>query len=189
MENVYITSQQFHSAPNPLTIEQLEAALHGDICIYVDNKVHPMKLSSHDFAAYERAKQRHYVVEECGSRLLESAYHLYCAAAQICWIRVVFHPHGDDGQINEEHTTVWYDLFRLRHALTPAALQQVQRCYEHARPGLYREARMELQVDIGHGIVPEYTSEKLAAALWEIFTTPHTHSSELFRQHFPHIST
>lgn len=188
MEEVHLTSQQFHAAPGALTIDQLEAALRGEIQVYVNENVHPMQLNRKELAAYERAKQRRFVVEEEDSRLLDEAYHQYCAAAQICWVKIVYHPQGDGCHINEEHATVWYDFFRLRHALTSDALQKVQRCFERARPGVYREARMDLRVDLGHGIVPEYTSEKLAIALWEIFDTPHTHTSELFQQHFPERS-
>jgi len=186
MEDLHLTYQQFHATPDALTIDQLEAALRGELQIYIDGNVRPMRLSTKELTAFDRAKQRHFVVEEDGSRLLEGAYHTYCVIMQSCCVRVVLHPKRDECRISEEHAAVWYDLFRLRHALTPDALQAIRQCFDRARSN-YQDTSIDLGVTGGFGIVPEYASEKLAAALWQILATPDTHTAQLFQQKFPHI--
>ncbi len=178
-----------------LTVEQLEAALRGDIQIFFGGKARSYKLSSQALAIYNRAKERQFLALEVGQQKqeqpnLENCFYEYCSITRTCFLVVTYYPYPrrnlehsfwpEDPRINEDYTIVMYDLFPIRQALTPQAVQQVQACFNRFRPGLYQETLLEVSSLSGRGLVPEYLAEKVATALHEIISRPHAHSAELF---------
>lgn len=160
----------------PLTVEQLDAAVQGKIHIYIGEDIYPLQLRRKDVVSYERAKTQHYALVEVGQQRLGEAYRQYCEATQTPWVCIQLHDYTpgqlDECLIDEEHATVWYDLFHLGQSVSPLALQHIEHCFGHARPGLYHDAGLDLSETGGYGVVAEYTAEKLAAALFTILTQP-----------------
>ncbi|GAC1391375.1 MAG: hypothetical protein NVS4B11_10530 [Ktedonobacteraceae bacterium] len=117
-------------------------------------------------------------------------YYQYCVSSQTYWISVNFHKYTqgkqDECGIDEEHATVWYDFFHCNKALTVQAFQKVKEYFARNRPGFYKETSINLGQAGGHGLVPEFTAEKLAQLLAELFTQPETNSSEMFYVVYPH---
>jgi hypothetical protein len=83
-----------------------------------------MELTAKELSAFTRAQEQGYVVVEPSQQNLDQTYYDYCVSNQICWIKVIIHPlECKECHLNEEHATVWYDLFHLHHALTSEASQ------------------------------------------------------------------
>ena len=145
-----------------------------------------MELTPEEEAAYNRAKQQHYLVREAAQQKLESTYHNYCVSTQIYWISIHLHPIScTECSLGEDHATLWYDLFHLHHALTPQAYLTLQQLFDRARPGVYKGENINLGEAGGYGTVPEYTAEKFAKALSDLFSDFTTHSPEMFSRVYP----
>jgi hypothetical protein len=145
--------------------------------------VEDIQLTPKELDAFNLAKTQHYLVREPGHQQLENAYHQYCVSAQIYWISIHLHEDAyDNCNIGENHATFWYDLFHFRHGLTTQAFTSLKSLFKRARPGAYEYAESNLGEVGGYAIVPEYTAEKLAKAVVELFSNPDTHSIEMFRK-------
>src|SRR5207248_10979898 len=120
---------------------------------------------------------------------LESIYHQYCIAAKTYSIVIRIHKNAHDKcNLGEDHATFWYDLFLLRHGLTPQAFKTFQRHLIRARPGAYEFTESKLNEVWGRAIVPEYTADKLAKALVAILSDPTAHSTEAFDKVYPNTN-
>lgn len=178
-----------------LTVEQLEAALRGDIQIFFGGKAKSYKLSPQAFALFKQAEERHFMALDVAQHrqallALENSFYEYCSITQRCFLMVKYYPYpnrkpeepywADDARINEDYAIVICDLFPVRHAFTPQAIEQIRACFNRFRPGLYREAFLEVSSLLSRGKVPEYLAEKVAVALLEIIDSSQAHSAELF---------
>jgi hypothetical protein len=56
---------------NSITVEQLEAAIQGQLCVYIAGHIKDMQLNSKELAIYNQAKAQHYLIEEPGKDRLE----------------------------------------------------------------------------------------------------------------------
>ncbi len=169
MQDLHFGKDQY---PPSLTVEQLDAAVRGKIHIYLGEDLCPIELTREELTAYERAKTKHYAMVEVGQERLKSSYRWYCEAAKICWVSIHFHKYDrekpDECLIDEEHVTVWFDLFYLGQRLAPTVLEKVRDYFERARSYLYEDADMNISETGGHGVVPEYAAEKLATRLYKV---------------------
>lgn len=184
VNDLHLSFDQYYSSANPFSLEQLEAALRGEARLYVGGRPFKRELTSQEFAAYERAKRRRFVILEKGDRMVDFAYYDFCTAAGICYVRVV--PDAK-APIDEDAASISYDFFRLRRGLTTEALAEVRKSFERVRPGVYQQATLDLDAVCGYGLVPEYAVEKLAAALVDLFATVGAHTPESFYQVYPKV--
>ena len=128
-----------------ITVEQLEAAIQGQLCICIAGQIKDMQLTTKELAIYNQAKAQHYLIEEPGKDRLGNIYHQYCVAARAYSITIRIHANAwDDCNLGESHATFWYDFFHFHHGLTPLAFMELKRLFERARPGAYEYADNKL---------------------------------------------
>src|SRR5215469_7622113 len=145
-----------------------------------------MELTAKELAAFTRAQDQGYVVVEPGQRNLDQTYYDYCVSNQLSWIKVIIHPpECNECHISEEHATVWYDLFHLRHALTSEAFQRIKESFDRTRPGNYKKSGVNIGKAGGNAIVPEYAAVKIAKTLSELLNDTNSHSTEIFTTVYP----
>jgi hypothetical protein len=178
MEEAYF-DEMFPVAP--ITVDQFEAAIRGQLRVYFEGHVKDLQLTPKELAVFNQAKALHYFVEEPGKDRLGRMYYQYCVAMKTYWISIRLHANAHDNcNLGEDHANFQYDLFLIRSGLTPKALKTFQRHFERARPGAYEFTEIQLGEVWGRAIVPEYTAEKLARALVEVLNDSGSHSNEIF---------
>lgn len=169
MSDVHIESLH----PCPLTLEQLEAAARGEVRILYQQREIAYTLPSALYQAYQRAKERGFVVfTSREDPLLERVYSEFCELQKRPFVYVVFYTGDEFNEIptDPDIARVGYDCITNHCWPTPTTLRHIEERCQRAR--IYEDPLTRITVSVGMVRAPEYTAEKLAGDIYALLTAP-----------------